>query len=337
MDLTTPIAAVAAAHRPGPAPTWNVIPPHEEAGAAADRAAEWNSSLRPFTAFDVFLVDQIAVNSVRMERCQNHERTTRTRNARRAALRWQVDRELAAEELGAKLPKSPTRVARKLRATKQGCQWLLSRWEGLGGILDAAGDWDEAQRSLALDLLGTPREFRAGPGPLPGDLDGRRALILAEVGALRDAIRDSLAELDASEREAAEMGFGADHDGELASIRRFERTCTRRLEWAREQLRPGRRVGRVGGEASPLPPQPPATAPAASPAVAPRPPIEEQWRESMRAAESRKRALAALEAAEGPPDGASLSRSPPRARPRHRPCRLPWHVLSPPPRRRSVP
>ncbi len=293
MELAPPFAAVSTAPRLGPSPTWNFIPPHEEAAAAADRAAEWNSSLRPFDAFDVFLVDQMAVNGVRMERCQNHERTTRTRNARKATLRWEEDCELAAEELGAKLPRSPARVARKLRSTKQGCEWLRTRWQALGHVLESAGDWDEAQRTLALDLLGTPREFRAGPCPLVGDFEGRRELVGDQVGRLVAEICGPLAEQDASDREAAEMGFGPDHDGELASIRRFERTCTLRLEWARQQLRSSYRTGRldrtpgrIDGEGAPL----------GSPAPASDPAIEEQWRAAIRAAEAHKTERPALEA-----------------------------------------
>jgi len=288
MDLATPIAAVSAAPR-RPSPTWNLILPGDEGQAASDRASQWNSSLRPFDAFDVYLVDQIAANSVRIERCQNHERTTRSRNARRASLRWQQDRRLAAEELGARLPKGPARVANRLRATRQGCEWLIARWEGLGRALEAKGDWDPSQKSMVLDLLGIAPDLREGPSPLDLDLEGRRALIRAEIALLRGEIEGSLAELDEDEREAAEMGFGPDHDGEIASVLRLERTCTRRLEWARDHLRSGRRGNHPDGPGSRdrFTYAPPSAAPPSPSAE------EERYRAAVLAMAARKQAEAA--------------------------------------------
>jgi len=134
--------------------------PAEEARAAVDRAAEWNSSLKPFNAFEVYLVDQMAANSVRIEGCQHHERGIRSRNAIRAKLRWDEDRRLVAEEMGAKLARDPARFAGRLQATLQGCEWMIDRWGRLGRILEAKGAWTEAQTALALDLLGVPKDLR---------------------------------------------------------------------------------------------------------------------------------------------------------------------------------
>ena len=292
MDLVSPFVAVTAAPL-RPSPTWNLVLPQDEGQEASDRASQWNSALRPFDAFDVFLVDQIAVNSVRIERCQNQERTARSRNARRAALRWRQDRQLAAEELGAKLPKSPARIAGKLRSSNAGCLWLIGRWEGLGRILEANGDWDQAQRAMVLDLLGTPPDLRAGPSPLDFDLEGRRGLIRAEVELLQAEIATSLAELDEIDREAAEMGFGPDLDGELAAAQRFERTCNRRLEWAREQLRSGRRGPRPDGPGpNPGTDRGDRVSHAPDWVVSPTHSTEEQFRAAVRAVDARKQTQA---------------------------------------------
>src|SRR5206468_1052467 len=67
----------------------------------------------------------------------------------------------AAEALAARLARDPARVSRQWRATRQGCDLLIERWEALGRALDRLGAWDEAQQSLALDLLGVPAVARA--------------------------------------------------------------------------------------------------------------------------------------------------------------------------------
>src|SRR6267378_6097135 len=37
--------------------------------------------------------------------------------------------------------------------SRQGADWLIERWEGLGEALGTNGGWDEPQRRLAFDLL----------------------------------------------------------------------------------------------------------------------------------------------------------------------------------------
>jgi len=238
--------------------------PNEEAAAASERAAEWNSSLKPYNAFEVFLVDHIAENSIRIEGCRHHARSLRSRHAMRAGLRWEEDRKLDAEELGAKLPKAPGRVGRKLRSTRQGCDWMIRRWEGLGRILDANGTWTEAQTALALDLLGVPAELRDGPPPLGDGVDDRRERVRDEVEQLRLLRGQGLDILDGHDRDAAISGFGPDHNGELAAVRRDERACSRRFEWAREQLKAGRHAyhpdGPNPGRSSPNPGPAPSSA-----------------------------------------------------------------------------
>src|SRR5260370_41549208 len=82
--------------------------------------------------------------------------------ATRAQLCWDQDRRLEAEDLAARLRRDPSRNALKLQRTSQGCALMIARWQALGRILRETGTWTEAQRSLALDLLGVPPELRAG-------------------------------------------------------------------------------------------------------------------------------------------------------------------------------
>jgi len=219
----------------------SLVLPAEEAAAVADRVRAWTPALKPRDAYDGWLVEQVAASSVQIDRCRVLDATIRTRGASRATLCWDEDRAGDAEELGARLAKSPATVARKLRRTKQGCQWMIGRWEGLSRILEARGDWDAAQKRLALDLLGMPLELRDGPTRLDGD---RPALIREQVDRLKALKAEALDDLDDLDRAAAEMGLGADPDRALALARRYESACVRRLEWAQSQLKKNHKADR---------------------------------------------------------------------------------------------
>ncbi len=271
-----------------------LVLPGDDAEAARVRAAEWNSSLKPFNVFEVFLVDQAATQSLRIERFQEQERSQRHLNAVRASLRWEQDRQKAAILLGATLPKAPEAVSRQLMDTKQGCDWLIGRWNGLARVLGALGDWDKAQTRLALDLLGVPPEFRVGPTPIDLDRDGRLELIRAEVARLEAEKHTTLMELDALERDAAIKGLAPDPDGQLAALGRREQSCSCRLEWARDQLKKGRHELPIPLRPAPAPapapapvPPPPAPAPTRSPRT------EDEWNTLALANEARRKAFAA--------------------------------------------
>ncbi len=216
-----------------------LVLPVEEGELIAARIVAWTPVLAPRDKFDAWLVEQVAVSSVRIEHCQAHENSLRTGQATRAALCWDIDRECDAEDLGATLARSPAKVARKLRRTKQGCQWMIARWEGLGRVLEFKGDWDEAQRRLALDLLGLSIELRDGPTPLDGD---RPALIRDQLSRLRSLVAQALEELDEQERAAAEVGLGPDYDKSVSLCRRYEAACVRRMDQAHAQLRKNRKA-----------------------------------------------------------------------------------------------
>src|SRR5689334_353084 len=70
-----------------PAAGWD-LRPLEEADEGRLRAEEWNGSLRPWGPFHLYLVEQAAANSLRVERCQHHDRLIRHLQAERAAIDW---------------------------------------------------------------------------------------------------------------------------------------------------------------------------------------------------------------------------------------------------------
>ena len=187
---------------------------------------------------------QVAVMSVKIERCQEAEQAIRQRIISRAEVTWDEDRQLEATLLGEKLAKHPERVSARLRETLHGCSWMLNRWALLAYTAQAHGSWTPEQASLAFDLLGTPRAFREGN--LPGTEINHVGQVLAtaedqaEVARVQIAglleLKERLIPLDQAERERTQAGQ-ADHvDAELRNHRRYEASLQRRLEWSMKLL-----------------------------------------------------------------------------------------------------
>ena len=119
----------------------------------------------------------------------------------------------------------------RLLATKQGCEWLLERWQALGAALMERGTWTEAQRVLAVNLLGTPAEFRDDPvWHAPADV------VSDEVARLLLLKSTALDPLDALERAAAEKGLAVEPSEALTKVRRYEAACMRQFQWAHNRL-----------------------------------------------------------------------------------------------------
>ena len=219
-----------------------VVLPDEEAEAIRDRLAKWAPATPSGDYRRDWLVKRVVIESVRIDRCTQHEMMVREVLSRRAGTAlWDDDRRLAAVILGDRLAKRPDRVAKQLRQTSQGCDWLLQRWEALGSALMNEGGWDGARRSTALDLLGVPHDLRDGPTPLdpePGAPE-RKALadlVIAEMDELQALKDESLDDLDGFEQGAAQIGLGVDVALPLARLRRYESDCMKRFHWAVEQL-----------------------------------------------------------------------------------------------------
>src|SRR5262249_18189916 len=125
--------------------------PEDDLALVEERTAAFRADLRPADAHEEALVEQMALDSVRLERCRKHFVVLCHDYAVRAQLCWDDGRRLEAEHLAARSAKDPARVSRQLRRTRQGCELLIERWEGLGRVLREAGEWTDAQRALALD------------------------------------------------------------------------------------------------------------------------------------------------------------------------------------------
>src|SRR4051812_9614169 len=240
-----------------------VLLPDDLAAAVAERTAELAGEFLPGSPYEEWLVGQMALASARLDRCAELAIADLRKTVDRALLCWEEDRRKAVEDLGARLAKDPARVAQALGRSRQGADWLLERWEGLGEALGTNGGWDDAQRRLAFDLLGVAPELRNGSTRVPPEADAAALAELVErqVARLRGRRERSLDALDEAERAMAAAGMPLDEDAATARIRRYEASCRRDLRGARAELLRCRNeppaAESQGRAAEPLPARPP--------------------------------------------------------------------------------
>ncbi|WZP00597.1 hypothetical protein EP7_002245 [Isosphaeraceae bacterium EP7] len=222
-----------------------VVVPEGETVAARERAEQWNSSLRPMNAFEVGLVETIAVESLRIERCRLEDNLVRALRARRAEHCWGDERKVAIARLARSLAKRPSETAHELSTSSPGCDWLIARWRVLGHVLDTNGEWTAEQTSLALDLLGIDTDLRSLPTPLdPPEgvnlLPHLQALVDDQYVRLLDRQDESLDPIEDELREAVMHGLNVTNDPTLVLLRRYETASFRRLRWALDLLHKGK-------------------------------------------------------------------------------------------------
>ena len=119
------------------------------------RLRDWRSSFQPATTDDEWTFRELVACSVAIDRCHRQASSLRVHEAHRARLCWDDDRKADAEEIAARLGRNPGLVTSRLRRTKQGCRWLIERWQMLIKALDGGAEWTEARQGLADDLAGT--------------------------------------------------------------------------------------------------------------------------------------------------------------------------------------
>ena len=225
-----------------------IVLPDEETQAAKVRAAEWGPCFKPSGEFELWLVEVVATESVRIDLCFTKDIQIREAKARRAAACWEEDRRAEVEKLASRIAKRPEIVARELRRSAQGVDLLIERWECLADAVARTGDWDESQRSMALDLLGVAHVLRSGRTALDAPEGRDVASWLTELAdrELKRLLgrRPALDELDGYDEAKAIMGLDVRPDPELNRLRRYEAGCKRRLQWAYMKLKGrGRRAG----------------------------------------------------------------------------------------------
>jgi hypothetical protein len=190
-----------------------------------------------------WLISEIKLLGLRIERAGRMEMTLRDREALRAGICWESDRRLEAEVIGAAIHRRPAQVAAQLEESPQGCRWKVNRWAMLARTADRDGNWDAAACSVAFDLLGTPHAFRHGAPGESIDVGGKileTGLDLAEFARRQVArlqeLREDLAEVDAYDQSSVQAGVGADLGPEGRRLNRYEVDLHRRLRWYCELL-----------------------------------------------------------------------------------------------------
>jgi hypothetical protein len=222
-----------------------VVLPENDAQAARERAEQWNSSLRPVNAFEMSLVETIAVESLRIERCRVEERLARDTRARRASVCWADERKAEAAKMGRSLAARPDEVAARLASTAPGCDWLIDRWRVLGHALDKSGTWTEPQHTLALDLMGIAADIRDLHPPTEAPqginpLDHRQGLVDDQLERLWTRKKGTLDAIEVDHQEAATLGLSTVDDPALVLLRRYETASFRRMRWALALMQKGR-------------------------------------------------------------------------------------------------
>jgi hypothetical protein len=222
----------------------DIIP--EDAELVYKRSRDYFNTLCPQNHFHCWLVTQIALLSIQIDRSSRIERRVRDKIVVKAEVLWESDRKLEATRLASQLGNQPEEVVELLQRTPQGCEWLMGRWAMLAHSADVQPNgWTPQQAALAFDLLATPALFREGhkPGTVL-DIQGRVVVGSDDPASVArrqiDEIerrRDLVEGLDRANRSLAEADMGDDADAELKRHRRHEATLHSRLRWCMSQLR----------------------------------------------------------------------------------------------------
>jgi hypothetical protein len=217
----------------------------EDQEAIETRSLEWFYALNPQNRYQAWMVDEMAVVSLRIDRSERLERRARDKRSLRAELCWDDDRKLEAARIGEDLKIHPEATVQALKRTPQGCEWLMTRWAMLAHAADLKQGWTPAQKRLAFDLLATPEEFREGfepgasldfEGQVIAGSDDPANVARREVAALK-LQRDVVEPIDEALQALAVSDLTDDSaDPEIQKLRRYETTLHNRLRWCLKQI-----------------------------------------------------------------------------------------------------
>jgi hypothetical protein len=210
----------------------------EMAQAILERTRMLERQFLPVGEYEQSLINDMAVARVKLDIAADLLVANADRVASRARDFWDFDQRERALKLLRRLPKNPAYLAHKLAGTRQGAQLMIEGWEGLSHAALTAGDWDEAQRRLALDMLGTSLELRTSPAALPAAGDGAAlaAVAASQVARLRTAIDEGLARQDTQDRADTIAGFRLADDDHSRLLRRYESLAQRDFNRAHAEL-----------------------------------------------------------------------------------------------------
>jgi hypothetical protein len=208
------------------------------AEAIRARKAMLIEQFQPQTEYQHTLIADMALARVKLDRVEELLPANCDRAVERGLNFWDHDQKTLALNLAARLPKDPARFAHVLAGTKHGAALMIERWEGLAQIAASCGDWDAAQRRMALDLLGIPIELQPGCSAIapPGDKEALIALATQQIERLRTLIDVVLDDQDAQNQADAIAGILAADDADTKLLRTYERSARRDYDRAHAEL-----------------------------------------------------------------------------------------------------
>jgi hypothetical protein len=220
-----------------------VVQPADEAAERDRRMASWTAELQPSTEMQVWVVGQLILATLRLDRSARLETAQRGLTVERAGCCWRNDRRLETEQLATRLTRNPALVVRQLSTTSQGCDWLIARWESLAIALAEQGHWDDLQRSLAYDLLGVPPLERPCEDRIRDESsrDELLAVVQEEIQWLDAQKAEGLDDLDSTEQALAEADLKFDISPPARLLRRYESASRQTFFWGLNLLRRCRR------------------------------------------------------------------------------------------------
>jgi len=135
--------------------TAEVVVPEEELEAFERVYVEYRSEILPGGLVENELTRRVAVNSVRMRRCEQAEQDALVSQVTKAVADWRQRKMKSVRGLAKSLKSKPAETIERLEETAFGCAWMIRQWEKLERRLKRAPlSWSESERLHALRLMG---------------------------------------------------------------------------------------------------------------------------------------------------------------------------------------
>ena len=218
----------------------------EDPQLVEQRACDWFQAMPPQNLHECWVIDEMALTSLRIDRVERMERRTRDLRRLEAELNWEDHQRILVEEIAANLANAPASVVERLRMTPQGCDWLIERWSMLAHAAQTNHTWTEPQAQLAFNLLAIPSEFRDlrligttldSKGNVTSQVDNLAELADQQINLLNER-REQVEDLDELQNHLAicDLQTAELLSPEMRLIRRYETALHNRLRWCMRQL-----------------------------------------------------------------------------------------------------